>query len=43
MAPSPEDIRSLVTDYTDSRIGRRQFLNRAAMLGLSGLWATTAA
>jgi peptide/nickel transport system substrate-binding protein len=36
MAPSPEDIRSLVTDYTDNRIGRRQFLNRAALLGLSG-------
>ncbi len=36
MPPSPEDIRSLVTDYTDNRIDRRQFLRRAGVLGLSG-------
>jgi peptide/nickel transport system substrate-binding protein len=36
MSPSPEDIRSLVTDYTGNKIGRRQFLSRAMALGLSG-------
>ena len=36
MSPTPEDIRSLVTDLTDHRIGRRQFLSRAMALGLSG-------
>jgi ABC-type transport system substrate-binding protein len=36
MSPTPEDIRSLVTDLTDNRIGRRQFLSRAMALGLSG-------
>ncbi len=36
MSPTPEDIRSLVTDLTSSRIGRRQFLSRAMALGLSG-------
>jgi len=36
MSPTPEDIRSLVTDYTGNRIGRRQFLSRAMALGLSG-------
>ncbi len=36
MSPTPEDIGSLVTDLTDNRIGRRQFLSRAMALGLSG-------
>ena len=36
MSPSPEDIRSLVTDYNVNGIGRRQFLSRAMALGLSG-------
>lgn len=36
MSPTPQDIRSLVTDLTDNKIGRRQFLSRAMALGLSG-------
>jgi peptide/nickel transport system substrate-binding protein len=36
MSPSPQDIRSLVSDYTDNKIGRRQFLSRSMALGLSG-------
>ena len=36
MSPSPDDIRSLVTDFNGKRIDRRQFLSRAVALGLSG-------
>jgi peptide/nickel transport system substrate-binding protein len=36
VTPTPEDIRSLVTDLNEKRIDRRQFIGRAMAFGLSG-------
>jgi len=35
MSPNPNEIRSLVGEYVENRIDRRQFLSRAVALGVS--------
>ena len=40
MTPDPNEIRSLVGDYVDNRIDRRQFLSRTLALGVTGAAAS---
>ena len=40
MTPNPNEIRSLVGEYVQNRIDRRQFLSRALALGVSGTAAS---